>query len=220
MARIAALFAGESAVVLGTGPSLAGQIEQLIALRAAGRCRLIGMNATFQHFPTLDVFTACNIEWWDYCGSEFTLWRSVARCDAWHWDRVCAQRWGLNWIEGRWGNGLSTDPTYIHLGHSSGVQALNLAVLYGCDPILLCGYEMTETAGQPRHYFTDQSDVPGEYPMPLRHYAKCSNGHEGLLPIYREIAAQTGLPRIVNCTPGGKLDCLPRAPLAEMFCDG
>lgn len=210
-------WVGEPAIVLGTGPSLAGQIGEIIALRAANRCRLIGMNVTFHHFPVLDAFTACNIEWWEHYGHEFHLWWCNRRCEPWHWDKACATRWGLNWIEGRWGSGLSTDPTCIHLGHSSGVQALNLAVLYGCSLIVLVGYEMTEIAGAPRHYFTDQSDIPGEYPPPLRHHAKLSRGHEGLLPIYREIAAQKDLPPILNATPGGKLDCLPRKTLAEVF---
>jgi len=173
------------------------------------------MNCTFFDFPQLDAFIACNIEWWDYYGTEFEAWRAGRDCEAWHWDKGCAARWRLNWIEGRWGAGLSTDPAYIHLGHSSGIQALNLAVLYGCDPILLCGFEMTEEKGKPRHYFTGLSDQDGEYPKPLRHHPRLSNGHEGLLPIYQEIAMQEGLPRIRNCTPGGKLNVFPRLRLDE-----
>ena len=208
-------FYGEPAIVLGTGPSLADELDPIRKLRAADRARLFGMNCTFMDFGTLDVFTACNIEWWNYYGAEFERWRGGRDCDAWHWDAATAARWRLNHVEGRWGSGLSTDPGYIHLGHSSGVQALGLAVHYGCDPILLVGYDMTEKHGEPRHYFRWLSDQAGEYPLALRHFAKQSNGHEGLLPIYAQIAEQPGLPRIVNCTPGGKLNCLPRMSLAE-----
>lgn len=209
------LWPGEAAIVIGTGPSLAQQIREIRQLRAARRARLFGMNCTYRDFPTLDVHTACNIEWWQHYGDDFVAWRGGRECASYHWDEHTCKRYGLHWMPGRWGRGLSADPSYIHYGHSSGVQALNLAVHYGCDPILLVGFEMTETKGQPRHYFTGLSDIEGEYPPPLRHHAKLSNGHEGLLPIYREIAEQHGLPRIVNCTIGGKLDYFPRAFLQD-----
>lgn len=212
-------FPGEPAVVLGTGPSLAGQIAELTEARRRDRCRLFGINCTYRTFGQLDVHTACNIEWWDTYGEEFRGYRGGRPVDAYHWDAACATRYGIQWMPGRWGLGLSTDPDYIHLGHSSGVQALNLALHARCDPIILVGFELTEQPGQPRHYFRDLSDVPGEYPPHLRHYPKLSNGHEGLLPIYTEIAGQartlTGFPRIINATPGGKLEAFPRMALAD-----
>ncbi len=192
-------FQGEIGVVLGTGPSLA-EVTNLDGLR------VFGINNTYRDFE-LDVWTACDPQWWDVYGWE----TRYIEADRWHWDEDIAQRYGAWYIEGRWCDGLSLDPSYIHYGHSSGYQALNLAVHYGCNPILLVGYDMRYN-GQ-RHYFKDLSDMPGEYPVQLRKWST----FEGLIQCYETISKQQGLPAIINCTPGSALQCFPFDELSN-FC--
>jgi hypothetical protein len=154
--------------------------------------RVFGINNTYNDF-TLDVWTACDPQWWAHYGHE----AKDIDADRWHWDRDICARYDAMHIEGRWADGLSTDPRYIHYGHSSGYQALNLAVLYGCDPILLVGFDMHYN-GEQRHYFDGLSNDVGEYPQPLRKWST----FDGLLKCYETIARQPGLPQIINCTPG------------------
>ena len=148
-------YKGYPAVILGTGPSLADQAE---AIRNSG-FKLFGINNTFNDFD-LDVWIACDPTWHEvYSPIEGNF-------DKWHWDKGICQRYCYNYIEGRWGDGpnkcsgLSHDPSYIAYGHSSGFQALGLAVHYGCDPIYLAGYDMNYDSDN-RHYFTDLSDKGG-----------------------------------------------------------
>jgi hypothetical protein len=168
--------------------------------------RVFGVNNTYNEFDP-DVWIACDPKWWAIYGHE-TL---QIDADRWHWDEDICKRYNAMWIEGRWGDGLSTDPSYIHYGHSSGYQALNLAVLYGCNPILLVGYDMRYN-GQ-RHYFSGLSADDGEYPQALRKYST----FDGLISCYETIAAQDGLPDIINCTPGSALTCFPFDDIAN-FC--
>lgn len=198
---IARKFEGRPAVIIGTGPSLAGQAD---AVRASGAI-LVGVNNTYQDFA-LDAWIACNAEW-------HAVYSPVAGgFDKWHWDRAICSRYGYQYIEGRWGDGLSLDPSFIHYGHSSGYQALNLAVLYGCGPIYLAGFDMRYPPGR-RHYFDGLSDDAGEYPQGMRKYSS----FDGLLRCYQTIADQaSSLPRIINTTPDSALRCfefgeLPKA---------
>jgi hypothetical protein len=187
-------FEGLPAVVIGTGPSLAGQAE---AIKRSG-CKLFGMNNTFADFP-LDVWIACDPQWHE----QFSPVKGAF--DKWHWSPDICQRFGYQYIAGKWGDGLSTDQQCIHYGHASSYQALNLAVLYGCNPIYLAGFDMNYQPGQPRHYFSGLSDAAGEYPAQLRKFST----FEGLIKGFETIAAQPGLPRIINLTEGSALRCFP-----------
>jgi hypothetical protein len=142
-----------------------------------------------------------------------------------HWDRRICDEYGYTYIEGVWivdgkayprneyerppgpvGGLWIEDKTRISLNHCSGAQLLNLACHYDCDPILLIGHDF-HYDGARRHYFTDLSDVDGEYPPELRKFSEFEKpgDPDSLMWVYKRIADQPGIPRIINCTPGSKL---------------
>lgn len=194
---------GKAAIVIGTGPSLAGQAEQIRRLKAAGQVVLFGINNTYEDFE-LDEWIACDDP------NKPNSWHShygIARGEfrKWHWDKEYCEQVGYEYIEGRWVDGLSLDPQYISYNHSSGAQALNLAVLMGCEPIYLAGFDMNYTGPQ-RHYFSGLSDQAGEYPQQIR--KNCNFG--GLLNCYEQMRPQLDqLPEIVNITPTSALTVFP-----------
>lgn len=128
-----------------------------------GRVDFFGVNNTFNDFP-LKAWIACDPKWHDHYGAV------SGSFDKWHWDESICRKYGYNHISGRWGDGLSTDPAYIHYGHSSGYQALNLAYHYGYRRIYLAGFDMSYSSG--RHYFDNLSDADGEYPENLRMWSE------------------------------------------------
>lgn len=204
-------------VILGTGPSLSKVADELREMQAAGKVMLFGMNNSFNDFD-LDVWLACDPLWHKHNG------KVEIRGDQWHWDWEICEKYGYEYIEGRWLDGLSTDPDYISYGHSSGWQCLNLARHYHAagkisDEILLCGYDMTYRPGEPRHYFSGVSDVAGEYPEPLRKWSLFDKpDRTGLLYDYRHIAEQCNrgeIPPILNCTPGSAMKWFPFAEIAD-----
>ena len=200
-----------AAIILGTGPSLLDDADYVRELKRTGRTMLFGINNTFEDFD-LDCWIACDPKWHQHYGQvrgDFAKW---------HWDEdICAQ-YGYNYIEGVWLDGLSTDLSKLSLGHSSGWQALNLAFHYGCDPICLVGYDMTYRPGEARHYFDDLSDKAGEYPNELRKYSLFDKpDNTGLLYDYKNIATQTNLPEIINCTMNSAMHWFPIVPLETVF---
>jgi hypothetical protein len=198
-------------VVIGTGPSLSDVADELRQLKAAGRVKLFGINNTYKDFD-LDVWIACDPTWHAHYGQV------RGGFDKWHWSRDICETYGYKFVEGVWLDGLSLDKTKLSLGHSSGWQALQLAVHYGCDKILLVGYDMTYREGESRHYFS-LSDVKGEYPAPLRKWSLFDKPDKtGLLYNYKNIADQCNrgeLPPIINCTPRSAMHWFPIMPLTE-----
>ena len=195
-------FKNRPAIVIGTGPSL--DIEQVKRAQKNGAV-LFGVNNTFNDFD-LQVWIACDPAW-------HAVYSPISGpFHKWHWEKSICENFGYNFIKGRWGDGLSLDKTYIHFGHSSGYQALGLAVHYGCNPIFLAGYDMryTETT---RHYFDGLSDERGEYPEQLRKFSK----FDGLIRQYETIPKQSGLPEIYNATPNSALRCFEFANLDGRF---
>jgi hypothetical protein len=223
--RVPLRFPDQTAVILGTGPGLTEDAMSRVAgARRLGRVRVFGMNNTFQHYRgDMDVFTACDPAWWRRYGDDFNIYRSAPRVNtvdgrrerhplAYHWDANVCRDHDLTYVEGRWGDGLSTNPDYIHYGHSSGYQLINLAVLHGCRRILLCGFDMQYRAGAPRHYFNGLSGDPGEYPAELRKWSTFT----GLLACYKTIADQMAVTKafeIINCTPNSAMSWFPLRPL-------
>jgi len=202
-------------IVLGTGPSVTPEvIEQL----SKTRLPIFGCNNAYQVAP-LKALLSCNPEWWDYYWKDSSL-RS-GDFEKWTWDLPTSEKYGIAYIEGQWGDGLSTDPAVIHYGHSSGYQLVNLVYHYGIREMVLIGYDlrypkdyngMKQQAGGDRHYF-------GEYPSELQHWTKFNMGQNGeingLLECYRTIKPEDYGLRIINCSPGTALDFFETGELAE-----
>jgi len=209
------------AIIIGTGYSLRLNRDYAAALKAAGKAMLFGINNTFEDFD-LDVWIACDPAWHKHFG------KVEGSFERWHWDIDICDRFGYHFIEGLRnqdgsvleGIGLSLDPNSITLGHSSGWQALNLALHHGCDPICLIGYDMEYKEGEPRHYFDELSDQAGEYPAELRKFSLFDKPNKtGLLYDYKQIADQCDrneIPQIYNCTIGSAMKWFPIKPLEEV----
>ena len=198
-------------VVIGTGPSLANVADQLRELKAAGKVMLFGINRTFLDFD-LDVWIQCDDKMHYHYGQV------EGDFDKWHYLPEICEKYGYKHIEGVWLDGLSTDKTKLSLGHASGWQALQLAVHYDCDVILLVGHDMRYDNG-PRHYFSGLSEANGEYPAALRkHSLFLKPDGSGLLPNYAHIANQCKrgeVVPIVNCTKHSAMTCFPMGKLSD-----
>lgn len=198
------LWPNSTAVIIGTGPSLTdAQLEWAARKAREQRWRLFGMNNVYQRFPWIDVLVSCNVEWWDHYHPRDLVLRT-AKFDRWTWDLATAHKYGINYVEGRWGDSLSVNPRYIHYGHSSSYQALGLAYHYGVRTMYLLGFDMKYPPGQPRHYF-------GEYPKPLQHFPRTGPNGEftGLIKQFETIDCDALGLTVYNCTPGSALRHFP-----------
>lgn len=214
------MFSETTAVVLATGPSLTADV--LAAARrgqARGVWRVYGMNHVWRDFPTLDVFLSCNPEYYD------TQWERGLKdipAEKWTWDRDTAQRYRIRFIEGKWADGFSSDPRFIHYGHSSGFQLPQIAYHAGFRRLLLCGYDMKfapdydgrnrRIGSTPRHYFGEYDDDK------LKHWpsVKIRDGvFVELIEQFEKVKRLNPDVEIINCSPGSALTCFPFGNLGD-----
>jgi hypothetical protein len=183
--------------------------------------QLFGVNNTFEDFP-LDHWIACDPAWHDYYGPVFGDFHKY------HWDHEICDRYGYQFIEGRWADGVSPPgASWISLNHGSGPQILNIATSVAqVDCVLLVGHDMTYRPGEDRHYFQGLSGSSGEYPEPLRKHspftkpARVGGAHpdgDGIMYNYKHIAEQKGLPPIYNCTPNSAMKWFPFRNLEDFL---
>lgn len=98
---------------------------------------------------------------------------------------------------------LSEWPNGVGTGQNSGFQAINIAYLAGAHRVLLLGFDMQSRDGK-AHWFGDHPIATQEswFSAFLQNFARLAR----FLPAGFEI---------INCTPGGALNCFPRMPLDE-----
>ena len=203
-------------LIIGTGPSLTPQALKLIR---KSRLPKFGCNNVYQSVD-LDVLLSCNPEWWDYYYPRDSKLR-LGTFTKWTWDEPTADKYGIAYIKGEWGDGLSKDPEVIHYGHSSGYQLINLALHHHVTEFILIGYDLRfpkgydghkKLPGGDRHYF-------GEYPKELQHWTRFNMGDNGelngLLKCYRTIKPDDYGIRIINCSPDSALDFFETGNLEE-----
>jgi hypothetical protein len=212
MQSIPQKYVGETVTVLATGPSLNEEQVSIVKEKwSEGKTRVLTLNNSYLLAPWSDIHIACNDNWWDYYHSDPTL----VGMSADKWTRYEHQeKYGLNFIESHDREGLSKDPSYIHINKGSGPMAINFATLYGFTKIILLGHDMkfakdyagkTRTVGStPRHFF-------GEYPSEMQHFPMSAQSVaddgtlRGLVEVYSKMLPDLEGIDVVNCTPGTSL---------------
>lgn len=191
-------FEGLPGIVCCTGPSLSKAMATIRMLDVP----LFGMNNVYHDLP-VHVHVASDPLWHATYAPE--LKGALPDADLWTWDAKTARLYDLKRYNGIWADGLSTDPRFLHFGHSSSYQALGLAYLYGCSPIFMVGFDMHYN-DKKRHYFDNLSDLSGEYPPNLRKFSK----FDGLIRQFRTVAEQGLDVPIYNATEGSAFPWFPQ----------
>ncbi len=185
-----------------SGPSLDAETAE----KCRGWYHVIAVNDAHRLLPFADVLYACDANWWDVregCPTFYgEKWTSHSDRDN---DKTrVMERFGLNVILGEHGNRFSINPGQICYGNNSGFQAVNLALLFGGNPIILVGFDMRDVDGK-RHFF-------GKHEPPLSD----SQNFGAWVQNFAEAAKHLPPGRlIVNATPDSALTCFPHMPLEE-----
>lgn len=184
------LWPGETVVCLGTGESL--------TQRDVDRCRglrVIAINDAFTLAPWADVLFAGDRKWWDWHPEAAHFAGLKVSLESFALPLAAVPDVRYLRIAGLGGRaGLSTDPTTLATGYSSGYAAINLAYhLAGPTRVLLLGYDMHGS-----HFFGAHPDK--SHPQ----FVACLAAFERLVA-----PAKTAGLEIVNCTPQSALRCFP-----------
>lgn len=220
------VFKGQTGVLIATGPSLnEEQVEVVRKARDEGKCRVITVNNAYQLAPWTDAHISCNDDWWRHYWPRDEVLRNMPG-DKYTWYQELAAAYDIKYIRAIVKDGLSLDPSVIHINHGSGPMGLNLAVHYGFSRLLLIGHDMKfakdyngrqqKVGSAPRHFF-------GEYPKELQHWPSVKVGLskpgviDGLIEAYDKMPPdleKAGM-EVINCTPGSALPTFPLSTLEK-----
>jgi hypothetical protein len=201
------MWPGETAVVIGTGPSLTLAQLRLVALaRLNERCRVIAVNDAVFWTWWADWLHACDFKWWNwhretapkFPGVRTTCTETVPAPWA-HYLKVIPPE-----LDGSRG-GFAVAPDTVAGGGNGGYQAIQIAVKAGSPRVLLLGFDMKlDEAGR--------SHCHGEHPDRIM-----SDYANTMLPNFPSLAEALKRRRVeaINCTPGSALTCFPVASVEE-----
>jgi hypothetical protein len=192
-------WAGETAVVVATGPCLTE--EDVTYCR--GKARVIVVNNAYQLAPWADCMYATDAQFWhwhrgapDYTGPKWSMEHS-------QWGNYRERYPDVQRLRNTGPSGLEHEPTGLKNGRNSGFAAVNLAYHYGAKRIVLIGFTMQSIGGK-SHYF-------GEHPNRQRSpYRQFRERFATLVKPLHKVGVE-----VINCSRQSVLECFPKRDLRQ-----
>jgi hypothetical protein len=190
---------GEPCVIVASGPSAGGVDVE----KARGKAHVLVVNNGWKLAAWADALFAIDYAWWkhwqgcpQFAGAKLST--DHRACREWDLQRIGLNRWDAR-LE------LAKLGTVGDLRNSGG-GCLNLAVQFGCDPILLVGFDMRVDHGL--HF--DGAHPPG---MNNPRDNSIATWRRNIDAAARQIQ-QLGL-RVINCSPVSALRNYPVLPFDD-----
>lgn len=188
-------------IVAASGPSLSEEVAAL----CDGEI-VLAVNDAYRLFPQADVLYACDAAWWkqndyvkNFSGERWTSHSLAPKNDK----QNLPHQELFKIIQGKMVPGFSKNPEFIHYGNNSGFQAVNLAILFGAEEIILVGFDMRVVENK-SHFF-------GNHKTPLRD----SHSFSVWISEFTNASKSLSGVRIINATPNSALRCFPMVSLEE-----
>ena len=202
----ASAWKGRRVFVLGGGPSL-GKIDPGLL---SGE-NVIGTNRAYERFPECQILVSTDNPFWkdsrsgiygdvvkqlfkEYSGAKIGL---VSLSDP---------EPGILYLRNAGKDGIPISfSSGVYHGNNSGYMAVQIALLLGCDPIYLLGFDMR---------FSDdgRSHFHGGHPRKtqVKDFSK-------MLPSFKKLSESVPLWRIINLTEGSRMICFPMQKISEVL---
>lgn len=193
--------------LIASGPSLD---ESDVRRIEAKRINIISVNDSYRLAPDAGILFAADAGWWQ-AHKGLTQYRGRPRliCEGKGARQAAAIKYGLRQVPFRDGIGLSFNVKHIHTGMCSGFMALNLAVLMGCSPIYLLGYDCRPSEGK-MHWFGDHP-APLSNKLPFQHMIRSFEAAE------KQLRRRKYPSRVINLSRQSALTCFPRSTVDLIF---
>lgn len=196
MVEVPRIWPGETVVILASGPSLTREDVEYVR----GKARVIVINSTVDLAPWADVLYACDGRWWhwrkgapEFQGMKYSI-------------DIQASRYDVTVLKSTGVEGLELRPHALRTGKNSGYQAINLAVHFGADRIVLLGYDMQPGPNGEEHHHPDH---PNRSRSP---YPSFRAQFPALVAPLQALGIE-----VVNCTRQTALTCFPQAALEAVL---
>jgi hypothetical protein len=192
-------WSGETAFILGGGPSLLGFDAAVLEGR-----RIIAINRSYRLAPSADVLYFCDRSFWQHEGLHIKLefrGRYIAS--------ICEPMGDpdVRHLRNTGHFGLERRRDGLKHGSNSGYQAIGLARHFGATRIVLLGYDMQLDAGR-THFHEGYGKDPD-----LVHHVLTRT----FLPQFANLVGplqEEGI-EVINANPNSALECWPRMTFAE-----
>lgn len=184
---------GEAAVILGGGPSL--RRDLVPALR--GRARVIAVNNAYLLAPWADMLYFADRRWWEWNKHDLGRYEGPHMVTRQRVEDPRVKRLGRERVEA-----LSRNPCVV-AGWCGGANAINIAYLYGANPIILMGFDMR----------------PGNW-HDLHKLPHAPNQHrDRFIPALERMAVELERENVtvLNTNPRSALRCFPFADIEELL---
>ena len=192
----------KTAVVVAGGPSLTQ--EMINAAQFSGHFTIV-VNATYQKMPEANVLY----------GGDFFFWRAYIadarkrfKGQMWTQDSSSNARWP-DIKRHRGGNRDGLGKEVIHINGNSGVQAINLAYIWGYRKIILLGFDMKLGPNGERHHHPD-------HPKPCVQEQCFAEWLKKFVKVAADLKAAKC--EVLNATPGSALKLFPMVDWRETLC--
>jgi hypothetical protein len=195
-------WTGETAVVVGTGSS----VKDVDLKVARGRAKVFVIKSEYKFAPWADALYGIDKGWWiankgapDFMGLKFSAAPTACRLFGLRQVRLRPRAEILTEQRGVIGCGLRTG------GGHSGFQAVNLAVQFGANRILLVGFDMCGSRRLPHEAGVSKFDM--QRVKEWRKWMDAAAPQFGVLGV-----------EVVNCSPGSALKAYRTGRLEDELC--
>ena len=201
MAQLPQQWKGKTVIVAASGPSLAG-LAPMILKRNCDGVPSIAVNTSFRLIENADVLFAGDLQWWKFHYKE--IGTRGFRGALWTIDHAATRYPGVQRVKAVHRPGIGVE--HIYSNGNSGMQAVNLAFLFGSRRVLLAGFDMKLGPEGEKHWHADHPHpmVQGQQFGEWIHKAN----------FVAADAKRLGL-EIINCTPGSALTMFPMSTLEK-----
>lgn len=199
-------WSGQLVAIVASGPS----VKELDLSVLRGRCRVIAINTSYKLVPFADVLYACDFNWWRSYLPKFDGLKVCASdgVDKHVQDvhRVTIRKNGTQYA-----NEIITAPKgTIGGGWNSGFQALNLAVQFGANRVLLIGYDYKVGRDGATHWHGRHKDALSNPNAPrMKQWAEALDKQAPTL-------ARLGVD-VVNASTDSALAAYPKLSISQAF---
>jgi len=198
------MWAGQPCVILASGPSMSAEVAETV--RRAAPYRAIAVNNTYELARWADLLYAADALWWTAAQNRLDGQNNHARTAGFLGLKACAEETPFDdvlRIQQSGAEGWDTDPSRVPNGGGSGTGALVIAAHAGCNPIILCGFDMHGGHWHDRHEYPLRDAGQGIFPKWIARLEKLAVG----LKAHGTV--------VLNATPGSALKCFPMVNLQD-----
>jgi len=183
----------KTAVVIASGPSLTK--EQADAAIASPHFT-IAVNGAYKIAPTADALYAGDMMFWKMHLADV---KRVFKGKLVTQDSSAAAHYQITRVRGTNRGGLGKE--VIHMNGNSGVQAINLAFLWGYRRIILLGMDMKLGPKGEKHFHAD-------HPHPMVQNQCFDEWLKKVQLVATDLVAAKC--EVIDCTVGGAMKCFPK----------